>query len=82
MSPRETEKTKLSAAYLNSLAVAVFAVGGFAPLFNSARPHPEDGPAFWLFLVLTAGCWFVSGGLHYFARRALDRLPDDDPSAS
>lgn len=77
MSPRRTEKLKLSATYLNGIAVAVFAVGGFAPLFTAGRPHPGDGEAFLTFVGLTFGCWFASGGLHYFARSLLNRLPDE-----
>ena len=77
MTPRQTEKVKLSATYLNGIAVAVFAVGGFAPLFSSARPRPEDGTGFLMFALLTVGCWGISTGLHYAARTVLDRLPNE-----
>ena len=77
MSSRRIEKIKLSATYLNGIAVAVFAVGGFAPLFTAGRPHPGDGEAFLTFVGLTVGCWIASAGIHYFARSILDRLPDE-----
>ena len=82
MTPRQTEKIKITATYFNSLAVAVFAVGGFAPLFAPVHPRFEDGGAFWIYVASTFGCWIVSGSLHYFARLTLDRLPDDEPSGS
>ena len=82
MTPRQTEQVKLSATYLNGIAVAVFAVGGFAPLFAPVHPRFEDGTAFWVYISSTLGCWIVSGSLHYRARRILDRLSDDEPSGS
>jgi hypothetical protein len=34
MSLIENERTKLTAAYLNGLAIAIFAIGGLAPFFS------------------------------------------------
>jgi hypothetical protein len=69
------EQNKLTATYLNGIAVALFAVGGFAPLANFVAGSLSNG-----FLVLSllffAGCVALSGALHYFARSILRRLEE------
>ncbi len=68
------ERTKLSATYLNGIAVAVFAVGGFAPFISTvlaADPAPHS-PL--LVFALMVGCWVVSGAIHSAARVTLKGL--------
>ena len=79
MSSRETEKIKLTATYLNGLAVAVFAVGSLAPLFFQSHPHLGD-PDFWFYATLIASCSVASPILHFVARGSLEKLPDDESS--
>jgi hypothetical protein len=59
------ERTKLTATYLNGVAIAVIAVGGLAPIFS----------AFYnVSLLLPIGasiCFALSLALHYWAKRAL-----------
>ncbi|WP_202944767.1 hypothetical protein [Beijerinckia indica] len=55
------EQTKLTATYLNSLAVTVFAVGGLAPIVATlndlgARPHP--------FPLIVGGFCILASGAH------------------
>ena len=65
------ERTKLTATYLNGLAIAVIAVGGIAPVFNAIN-HVDP---LTLPLALTVGiCLFLSAALHLFARRILKGL--------
>jgi hypothetical protein len=45
MSLVDNERAKLSATYLNGLATAVMAVGGFAPLVS--LPFSGDGRSLW-----------------------------------
>lgn len=65
------ERLKLSATYLNGLAVAVFAVGGFAPFISATL---ADNPRFPPVLLLMVVCWIASGVLHSVARRSLKGL--------
>lgn len=65
------EQTKLLATYLNGLGIAVFAVGGLAPVFSSL--YGEKGPdGFMAFVSIL--CIVVSALLHLIARRTLRRL--------
>jgi hypothetical protein len=66
------ERTKLSATYLNGVAIAVLAIGAFAPLVSYASAGSEVSPA--VLSVLSLGCLIVSTLLHYAARRLLGRL--------
>jgi hypothetical protein len=71
MSLVRNEQAKLTATYVNGLAIAVFAVGGLAPLFSvlySDRPAPIP---FWSLIGISLVCFAASGGLHYAARRFL-----------
>ncbi|MFT3689018.1 hypothetical protein [Paenirhodobacter sp.] len=71
MSLIRNEQTKLTATYLNGVAIAVFAVGGLAPVFSSL--YSGAGPSVFL-LVVSVVCFLVSFALHYGARMALRRL--------
>ena len=65
------ERIKFTATYANGLAVAIFAVGGFAPFIStalSARPNFER------ILVTMAVCWIMSGVIHRVVRHALRNL--------
>ncbi|MGA0533486.1 amino acid transporter [Hansschlegelia sp. KR7-227] len=65
------ERLKLTATYVNGLAIAVAAVGGFAPIFSmlAAQTAPT-----WLLIVFVAVCFPFSIVLHLVARRALRGL--------
>lgn len=69
------EQTKLTAAYLNGLAIAVTAIGGLAPLFSRvyAGPGAASLPLVAM-LAVSAICLTVSALLHLSARHLLRRL--------
>ena len=65
------ERIKLSATYLNGMAIAIFAVGGFAPLIASFAA--DDGfTARKTILAFT--CLVASGTIHFLARMSLKGL--------
>jgi hypothetical protein len=65
------ERAKLTATYANGLAVAVFAVGGFAPFISATlADHPHFAPV----VLLMAVCWITSGAIHWGARTSLRDL--------
>ena len=68
------DRTKLSATYANGLAVAIFAVGGFAPFISTALVAPPNVPHFGPVLFVMAICWIISGTIHWAAREALREL--------
>ena len=71
------ERVKLSATYLNGLAIAVFAVGGLAPLVGTVSRDPVAAPlppVQWNVAAIIVLCLSVSGGLHQFARLKLREL--------
>ncbi|SDN04285.1 hypothetical protein SAMN05216360_105178 [Methylobacterium phyllostachyos] len=65
------ERIKFSATYANGLAVAIFAVGGFAPFISTAL---SDRPHFEPVLFATVVCWIMSGAIHWGVRHALRDL--------
>ena len=65
------ERVKITATYANGLAVAIFAVGGFAPFISTAL---SDQPHFAPVLLIMAVCWIMSGAIHWAARQALQDL--------
>ena len=68
------ESVKLTATYVNGVAIAVLAVGGLAPLFTqraAVQPVP-DRP--WLTPGISLLCLCVSGTLHWVARSLLREL--------
>lgn len=65
------EQTKLTATYLNGVAIAVFAVGGLAPVFSSL--YGTTGPTNFL-LAMSVVCFLASLSLHWIARTILRRL--------
>ncbi len=73
MSLIHNERTKLTATYVNGLAIALFAIGGLAPVFSSLYTGAATGPTLFLMLVSVI-CFLVSAALHYLARRILTAL--------
>jgi VIT1/CCC1 family predicted Fe2+/Mn2+ transporter len=73
MSLISNEQTKLTATYLNGLAIALFAVGGLAPLFSYTFGSIAGQPL-WAVVVVAAICLAVSAALHLIARRILREL--------
>jgi hypothetical protein len=71
-----TEQLKLSAAYLNGLAIAFLAVGGIGPLLAFAA-QSVSGNDFLSIGIIAFGCVCISGALHLFARLSLEGLKDD-----
>ncbi len=65
------ERTKLTATFLNGLAVAIFAVGGLAPAFTTLY---GDRPVALPLALGVLVCLLASGALHYWARRSLRGL--------
>ena len=65
------ERTKLRATYLNGLAIAVFAVGGFAPVVS----YLSSGTAHYSVVAgLGAVCVLCSWLMHILAQRSLKEL--------
>ncbi|MBP7001811.1 hypothetical protein [Amaricoccus sp.] len=65
------ERTKLTATFINGMALTVFAVGGLAPFIAAA--YGAEGPRPVL-LLMALYCLGVSFTLHYLARRVLGKL--------
>jgi len=71
MSMIDNERTKLTATYLNGVAIAVLAVGGFAPVVNVTNVQSTvTGPV----MLSAAICLFISAALHLIARTILKGL--------
>ena len=73
MSLIRNEQTKLRATYLNGLAIAVFAVGGLAPVFSYAFGSIADQTP-WVVLVVSVICIAGSAALHMIALNVLREL--------
>ena len=73
MSLVHNEKVKLTATYLNGLAIAVFAVGGLAPIVAIVSGTTQSVTATSV-VILTSICVCLSAGLHLGARRTLRKL--------
>lgn len=71
MSLIKNERLKLTATYLNGVSIAVFAVGGLAPVFSGV--YATTGLTT-LHLVLSGVCFFASFGIHLGARAILKGL--------
>lgn len=76
--PRRTlvrnERAKLSATYVNGLAIATFAVGGLAPLIALLSASTPASAGAGLIYGLAGFCWIISGALHLLARGILREL--------
>ena len=74
MSLIHNEKTKLTAACLNTLATTTIAAGGITPLAAIAYGLTIAHRDAWL-LALVSVIWILAGiGLHMVARKVLGRL--------
>jgi Na+/melibiose symporter-like transporter len=68
------ERTKLSATWLNGLAIALAAIGGFAPTVSYfAEQNQQTLPAI-TSLAVAVACLTMSIALHLVARTLLGRL--------
>ncbi len=74
MSLINNERAKLSATYLNGLAIAVMAIGGFAPLVSF--PFSGDGRTLLTTVMVVAICMVISTALHLIARQVLAGLKE------
>ncbi|MDO5656967.1 MAG: hypothetical protein Q4G36_01395 [Paracoccus sp. (in: a-proteobacteria)] len=68
------EQTKLTATFINGMAVAVFAVGGLAPVFSAAYGTTSAG---WRLALGSLACFAGSAARHWTARKVLKGLEDD-----
>ena len=68
------EQTKLTATFINGMAVATFAVGGLAPIFSTI--YGQNDPT-WTLLALCGVCFLTALGLHLLARGVLKGLTND-----
>lgn len=67
------ERTKLTATYLNGLAIAIFAVGALAPVFSNFYGNASN-MGLGSLAIGTVICLIISLALHFVARRFLRRL--------
>lgn len=74
MSLVNNERVKLTATYLNGVAIAVFAVGTLAPLFSYAYSDADSSRSLWSVILVSAACLVISGTIHYGARYSLRKL--------
>ena len=65
------ERIKLLATFVNGTGIAVFAVGGLAPVFSGL--YGSSGTTAFLLLV-SAVCFLVACALHYAGSVILKRL--------
>ncbi len=66
------ERRKLSANYANGVAIAMIAVGGFAPLAAIVQTGNVNAASLVLFVI----CFVGSGSLHLFALKLLAGMED------
>jgi predicted membrane channel-forming protein YqfA (hemolysin III family) len=74
MKNQKNEKAKLTANYLNGIAIAVALAGAFTPTLSGIRDNP--GPINWTTAGIVAVCMVVSLFFHLMARRTLNALLD------
>jgi hypothetical protein len=67
------ERLKITAAFLNGIAIAIFAIGGLAPAIQAGRVTVESEPLGGTILVVVI-CAGVAGILHLAARELLGGL--------
>ena len=65
------EHVKLTATYLNGSAIAILAIGGFAPIVALVSGASAIQPL--TSLLLAVMCLTISGSLHYIGRQLLGR---------
>lgn len=67
------EQTKLTATYINGLAMAIFGIGCFTPVVGMTMSAGLLPP---IIVVLVFGCMCVSLGLHLLAKLVLQGLEE------
>ena len=73
MSLVRNERTKITATYLNGIAIAIFAIGSLAPIVGAANAQASIGGT----LMISAGiCASASVVIHLFSRRLLKGLQE------
>jgi hypothetical protein len=72
----ENERTKLTATFFNTLATAIVAAGGFAPLAAMIYGLSSQHIEIVYVAVGTAICATVGATLHFAGRRILGRLQE------
>ncbi|GLK81111.1 amino acid transporter protein [Methylopila turkensis] len=70
----QNEAAKLTATYLNSVAVGVFIVGGVAPSLTYTISLDAGRPDIATVAIAGVACVVASAGLHSLARRSLRSL--------
>jgi len=68
MSLIHNERTKLTATFLNGLAIAFIAVGALAPVLAGGFRNPA------IYVAQAAVCLVTAFALHFEARKLLGRL--------
>jgi hypothetical protein len=68
------ERVKITAAFLNGIAIAVFVIGTFAPMVQSIWNAETRATDWSLTVLIGAICIGVSGALHFAARAVLAGL--------
>lgn len=71
MTEAQKEQTKLSATYLNGLAIALAAIGGFAPVASFITSSSSAFNTVELVVALFVTCLVMSLCLHMMARAIL-----------
>ncbi len=71
MSLIRNEQIKLTATFLNGIGVAVFAVGGLAPVFSGFSQQGAPSLAVAIAAII---CFVTALALHWIARLILGRL--------
>ena len=67
------ERAKLTATFVNGMAIAIFAVGGLTPVFSVLLSGTASATT-WLVIGSSFVCSLTSVALHFVARRFLKEL--------
>lgn len=70
----ENERVKLTATYLNGVAIALMTAGVLAPVIGLITGTIVAGP--WQLAALVVSCMLISGALHLAARFLLRGLKE------
>jgi hypothetical protein len=74
MSLVRNERMKLTATYINGISIALFAVGGLAPLFSTLYASAGSAQPMWVIAIVSLICFILSVALHFVARWILRGL--------
>ena len=70
------EQRKLTATYLNTIASAILALGGIAPLAAIVYGNLPISNGVWVLTLILAVCICISLALHFLARALLVRIEE------